>query len=57
MIDTLSEAGSWERAIRGGRIPITDYAPTPIHYPADQRGEGRVRGGFQTTHNGSLPHD
>ncbi len=46
MIDSLSEAGSWERAIRDGRIPVTDYAPTPLHNPADQRGEGgKVRGG------------
>lgn len=56
MIDALSEAGSWSRAIRDGRIPVTDYAPTPLHYPADQRGEGQVRG-EHFNHIGVNTHD
>lgn len=33
--------------------PLTEVLKHIRH----QRGEGQVRGGFQTTHNGSLPHD
>ncbi len=57
MIDTRSDPGSWERAIRHSGIPVTEYAPAPLHYPADQRGEGGKVRGFDQFHEGAMQHD